>query len=84
MNLPANGKSKSAISMVLYIILYLTLALYTVLGKPSSGEVNTAIDRRVVKLETKLEIIEKLLDQNRGDHQEINRKLDDIAKEVRK
>jgi hypothetical protein len=46
--------------------------------------VNTAIDRRVVKLETKLEIIEKLLDQNRGDHQEINRKLDDIAKEVRK
>ena len=82
MSLPTNGKSKSTLSMVLYIILYLTLALYTVLGKPSASDVSSAVDRRVVVLETKLGIIEKQMDQNREDHQEISRQLRELLQRV--
>ena len=81
MNLPANGKNK-ALTTVLAIILYLVLALYTVLAKPSASDVSSAVDRRVVVLETKLGIIEKQMDQNREDHQEISRQLRELLQRV--
>ena len=81
MNLPANGKNK-ALTTVLAIILYLVLALYTVIAKPSASDVSTAVDRRVVVLETKLGIIEKQMDQNREDHQEISRQLRELLQRV--
>ncbi len=77
MNLPVNGKSK-ILTTVLAIILYLALALYTVVAKPSASDVSSTVDRRVVVLETKLATIEKLLDQNREDHQEIQRQLREL------
>jgi len=81
MNLPANGKNKT-LTTILAIILYLVLALYTVLAKPSASDVSSAVDRRVVVLETKLGIIEKQMDQNREDHQEISRQLRELLQRV--
>ena len=81
MNLPANGKSKT-LTTVLAIILYLVLALYTVIAKPDASDVNSAVDRRVVVLETKLGIIEKQMDQNREDHLEISRQLRELLQRV--
>lgn len=81
MNLPANGKSRPAV-MILSIILYLVLALYTVLAKPDASDVAVAIDRRVVVLETKLGYIEKQLDQNLSDHQEIQKQLRELLQRV--
>ncbi len=81
MNLPANVKSKT-LTTVLAIILYLVLALYTVIAKPDASDVSSAVDRRVVVLETKLGIIEKQMDQNREDHQEISRQLRELLQRV--
>jgi hypothetical protein len=81
MNLPANGKNKT-LTTILGIILYLVLALYTVLAKPSASDVASAVDRRVVVLETKLGIIEKQMDQNREDHQDIMKQLRELLQRV--
>lgn len=81
MNLPANVKSKT-LTTVLAIILYLVLALYTVIAKPDASDVSSAVDRRVVVLETKLGIIEKQMDQNREDHQDIMRQLRELLQRV--
>ena len=81
MNLPANGKSKT-LTTALAIILYLVLALYTVIAKPDASDVSSAVDRRVVVLETKLGIIEKQMDQNREDHQDIMRQLRELLQRV--
>jgi len=81
MSLPANGKNK-VLTTVLAIILYLVLALYTVLAKPSATDVSHAIDLKVVALETKLGGIEKQMDQNREDHKEIQAQLRELLQRL--
>lgn len=61
-----NGKTKT----LLAIIAYLALALYTIVGKPNSGAVASAIDTKVVVLETELKNVRADIERNRNETQQ--------------
>jgi hypothetical protein len=87
LQLPSNGKAKTYLS----ILLYLVLVVYMLVAngsKPNASEVQHVIDLRVAIMETELRNVNKNFDLFRADnkdaHDEIKAKLNEIAKDVKK
>ena len=87
LQLPSNGKAKTYLS----ILLYLVLVVYMLVAngaKPNASEVQHAVDLRVAVLEADIKNIKENFNlfrtDNKDAHDEIKAKLNEIAKDVKK
>ena len=87
LQLPSNGKAKTYLSILLYLVLVVYMLVANGM-KPSASDVQHAVDLRVVALETNLKNIKENFDvfreDNKDAHDEIKAKLNEIAKDVKK
>ena len=87
LQLPSNGKAKTYLS----ILLYLVLVVYMLVAngaKPNASEVQHAVDLRVAVLEADIKNIKETFNlfrtDNKDAHDEIKAKLNEIAKDVKR
>ena len=87
LQLPSNGKAKTYLSILLYLVLVVYMLVANGM-KPSASDVQHAVDLRVVALETNLKNIKENFDvfreDNKDAHDEIKAKLNEIAKDVKR
>jgi predicted Holliday junction resolvase-like endonuclease len=87
LQLPPNGKAKTYLSILLYLVLVVYMLVANGM-KPNVSEVQHAVDLRVVALEENLKNIKENFDvfreDNKDAHDEIKAKLNEIAKDVKR